>query len=70
MPVINTLEAVTVVNVGLNPFAIVEANEAVVALAACEADKAYDAEITLATNDAVVANDAETAFCACEADTA
>ena len=40
MPVINTFEAVTLANVGLNPFAIVEANEAVVALAACDADKA------------------------------
>jgi hypothetical protein len=47
VPVINTLEAVTVVNVGLNPFAIVEANEAVVALAACEADKAYEALVTV-----------------------
>jgi len=31
VPVINTLEAVTSANVGLNPFAIVEANDAVVA---------------------------------------
>ena len=67
MPVIITLEAVTLANVGLNPFAIFWANDAVVA---CEADIANEAEVAtldeiandeLTAWDADVANEAEVA---------
>ena len=54
VPVINTLEAVAFKNVGLNPLAIVSANDAVVAFCACEALIAVEAKLALV---ALVAND-------------
>jgi len=50
VPVINTLEAVALVNVGLNPLAIVWANEAVVAVAAKLALSAFTTLLAVRLN--------------------